>query len=167
MTGVPDKFFRREISHVFPHKLPTPGHYAVGNLFFSPVEADRLEHIETFTKLADGLGLRVLGWREVPTDGSILGPSSKSKEPKILQPFVVLREHYGEGEESKEGRFDEKRFERQLYVLRKHSTHTMKKTTKWFYICSLSSKNIVYKVCLSTFLWNRLSTDFLCEFRLL
>lgn len=148
MTGVPHKFLVREVSHIFKHKLPALGHYATGNLFFSPDTAARDEHVATFTRLAGELGLRVLGWREVPTDGSILGPSSKSKEPKILQPFVVLREHYGDGEESKEGRFDEKRFERQLYVLRKHATHTLA-AAKWFYICSLATHNLVYKGQLS------------------
>lgn len=126
MTGIPHKFFVRETSFIMPHKLPAPGHYAVGNIFFDPNDPEGTAANQTkFTEIADELGLRVLGWREVPTDGSILGPSSKSKEPKILQPFVVLREHYGDGEESKEGRWDEKRFERQLYVLRKHSTHTL------------------------------------------
>ena len=65
------------------------------------------------------------GWREVPTDGSILGPAASSKEPLILQPFVVLREHYGDGGVCQNGAFDQKQFERQLYVLRKHATHTM------------------------------------------
>ena len=149
MTGIPHAFFVRETSHIMTAKLPTPGHYAVGNLFFNPKdEAGTLENQNAFTHIADGLGLRVLRWREVPCDSSILGPSSSSKEPKILQPFVVMREHYGDGDESKEGRWDEKRFERQLYVLRKHSTHTLAHT-KWFYICSLSTKNIVYKGQLS------------------
>jgi len=126
MTGIPHAFFVRESGHVMTATLPEPGKYATGNLFFSPKDEELNREIQaTFTNMADGLGLRVLGWREVPCDGSILGPSSSSKEPKILQPFVVLRENYGDGDESKEGRWDEKRFERQLYVLRKHSTHTL------------------------------------------
>jgi glutamate synthase domain-containing protein 1 len=46
----------------------------------------------------------VLGWREVPTDGSILGPAASSTEPKGLQAFVVLLSHYGEDSEVKAAR---------------------------------------------------------------
>ncbi len=74
---------------------------------------------------AKDLGLRVLGWREVPADGTILGPAASSREPIILQPFIVLRNHFGDGNTSQNGTFDAHHFERQLYVLRKHATHRM------------------------------------------
>ncbi|EJD05779.1 NADPH-dependent glutamate synthase [Fomitiporia mediterranea MF3/22] len=145
MTGIPHQFFKREAERDLGCVLPEPGQYAVGNVFFKPndpVELQRQQSI--FSKLADELALRVLGWREVPTDGSILGPAASSKEPLILQPFVVLREHYGDGNVCQNGKFDQKQFERQLYVLRKHATHLIT-LAKWFYVCSLSTKNIVYK----------------------
>src|SRR3954451_14239079 len=93
MYAIPHKFFIRETPHFFLARLPSLGKYAVGNIFFHPKDfaAQKAE----FERIADKLGLRVLGWRDVPTDGSILGPASKSREPKILQPFVVLAEHYG------------------------------------------------------------------------
>ncbi len=123
MYAIPHKFFIRETPHCFLARLPSLGKYAVGNVFFNQKEyaAQQAE----FEKIADGLGLRVLGWREVPTDGSILGPSAKSREPKILQPFVVLKEHYGSGNHCEEGIFDENHFNRQLYVLRKYAGHTL------------------------------------------
>ena len=126
MTGIPHFFFKREAERDIGATLPEPGQYAVGNVFFKPndpVELQRQQSI--FSKLADELDLRVLGWREVPTDGSILGPAASSKEPLILQPFIVLREHYGDGNASQNGAFDSKRFERQLYILRKQATHMM------------------------------------------
>jgi glutamate synthase (NADPH/NADH) len=123
MTGIPHAFFVRESGHCFTAKLPSEGHYAVGNLFFSKTEYESQQ--ADFTQLAKTLGLRVLGWRDVPTDNTILGPASKSKEPRIMQPFVVLETHYGAGQESEEGAFDEKYFLRQLYVLRKQATHKM------------------------------------------
>jgi glutamate synthase (NADPH/NADH) len=74
---------------------------------------------KVFEQLSDTLGLKILGWRRVPVNSSIIGPAAKSKEPAAY-------------------------FERQLFVLSKHATHTL--TMKnWFYICSLSNKNIVYK----------------------
>ncbi|KAL5511690.1 GLT1 [Sanghuangporus vaninii] len=145
MTGIPHEFFKREAERDLGSALPTPGQYAVGNVFFKPNDPVELQKQQSiFSKLADDLGLRVLGWRHVPTDGSILGPAASSKEPLILQPFVVLREHYGDGNISQNGKFDQKQFERQLYVLRKHATHIIT-LAKWFYVCSLSTKNIVYK----------------------
>ena len=126
MTGIPHVFFKREAEREIGCELPEPGQYAVGNVFFKPNDPVGLQRQQAiFSKLADQHGLRVLGWREVPTDGSILGPAAASKEPAILQPFVVLRSSYGDGNVSRGGQFDAKSFERQLYVLRKHATHTM------------------------------------------
>lgn len=126
MTGIPHEFFKREAETDLGCLLPEPGKYAVGNVFFNPHDMEQLQAQQaTFTKIARDLGLRVLGWRQVPTDGTILGPASKSKEPVVYQPFVVLRSNYGDGNRSQEGSFDMKHFERQLYVLRKHAAHTM------------------------------------------
>jgi glutamate synthase (NADPH/NADH) len=131
MTGIPDNFFRIETKRDLKFDLPPEGQYAVGNLF---MKADYLdESKQVFEQLAQGLDLKVLGWRDVPHDSTILGPAAKSKEPAILQPFVVANKE-----------MDERQFERQLYVLRKHATHTIT-MKKWFYVCSLSNKNIVYK----------------------
>lgn len=123
MYAIPHKFFLRETPHFFIPRLPALGQYAVGNIFFSLTAFQSQK--KTFEEIADSLGLRVLGWREVPTDGTILGPSSKSREPKILQPFVVLKEQYGEGNHSEDGPFDPMMFNRQLYVLRKHASHVL------------------------------------------
>lgn len=126
MSGIPHEFFKAEAERLSIASLPENGQYAVGNIFFNPTDtAEQEKHKTIFTNIAADLGLRVLGWRRVPTDGSILGPAASSREPAIFQPFVVMQSHYGEGNTSAEGEFDEKRFERQLYVLRKHTTHTM------------------------------------------
>ncbi|GAA5979869.1 hypothetical protein JCM11641_007571, partial [Rhodosporidiobolus odoratus] len=157
MVGLPHGFFVREAQREIGVKLPQEGQYAAGNLFFrKPARPDWHNDDElkaqkkTVEKLADKLGLRVLGWRHVPTDGTILGPAALSREPIILQPFVVVKAFYGEDSKKCEenGEFEEKTFERQLYVLRKHATHTLKLETG-FYICSLSSKVITYKGQLS------------------
>lgn len=151
MTGMPDAFLRREVSIDFDFELPPVGEYACGNLFFhSHDDQARAEHIQIFERISDKLGLRVLGWREVPVDSSILGPASRSREPKTLQPFIVLGDYYGWTSKKSEnnGPFDEALFDRQLYVLRKHATHRIG-LSNWFYICSLSPSNIVYKGQLS------------------
>ena len=117
---------QREAEREIGCELPDAGQYAVGNVFFKandPVGLQRQQAV--FSKIAGELGLRVLGWREVPTDGTILGPAAASKEPSILQPFIVVRSSYGDGTTPRGGAFDPKYLERQLYVLRKHATHSM------------------------------------------
>ena len=144
MTGIPHAFFKREAERDLGSTLPEPGEYAVGNVFFKPNEPALLrKHQSVFSDIARDLGLRVLGWREVPADGSILGPAAGHTEPAIRQPFVVLRSHYGDGNASLGGQFDEKYFERQLYVLRKRATHNM-------FVISLSLCNAlssIYRTC--------------------
>lgn len=147
MTSIPHRFFVKNFERETGFKLPPQGQYAAGNLFFKPDTEILKESTETFEKIAEVLDLRVLGWREVPKDSSLLGPAALSREPMILQPFVVLRSAYGAGnapEITDPEQFDEKHFERQLYVLRKRATHTIG-LHNWFYLCSLSNKNIVYK----------------------
>jgi glutamate synthase (NADH) len=149
MSSIPHKFFQREFELDQGFKLPPQGQYAVGNIFFHINPQVRIDAQSAFETIAKSLGLKVLGWRDVPRDSAILGPAVRSKEPYILQPIVVLVEHYGTGNApASTATFDEKHFERQLYVLRKQSTHKIG-LHNWFYICSLSNKNIVYKGQLS------------------
>lgn len=151
MTSLPFKFFIKNFEREVGIKLPPPSQYAAGNLFFSPEPEKMEEQKRQLEDIAESLGLRVLGWREPPTDPSLLGPAALSRQPIILQPFVVLASAYGSGNEPETTdpeKFNMRHFERQLYVLRKRATHTIG-LHNWFYICSLSNKNIVYKGQLS------------------
>ena len=147
MTSIPHKFFVKAFGREEGIELPPQGQYAVGNLFFKPDEVVLGESRIQFVEAAESLGLRVLGWRRIPVDSSILGPAALSREPIIEQPFVVLQKAYGSGTTplpTHAETFDERYFERQLYVLRKTVSHEIG-LQKWFYVCSLSNKNIVYK----------------------
>jgi len=145
MTSIPHAFMKKEFEYEQNFQLPPIGQYAVGNIFFSQDPQVKAESQAIFEGIAKKLGLRVLGWRKVPRDTTILGPAALSKEPLILQPIVVLEDSYGNGNTPQTTNdFPEKHFERQLYVLRKQSTHKIG-LAKWFYICSLSNRNIVYK----------------------
>lgn len=151
MTSIPHKFFIKNFEREQGIQLPELGKYAVGNVFFKPEEEALKDTLAQFEDIADSLDLRVLGWREVPKDSTLLGPAASSREPIILQPFVVLKSVYGSGKELPadfDEKYNEQTFERQLYVLRKRATHVIG-LHNWFYICSLSNKNIVYKGQLS------------------
>ncbi|KAI3393363.1 hypothetical protein diail_4401 [Diaporthe ilicicola] len=147
MTSIPFKFFIKNFERDVGIKLPPPGQYAVGNLFFNPEPEKLQEQQRQLEDIAESLGLRILGWREPPTDPTLLGPAALSRQPVILQPFVVLASYYGSGnapEMTDPEKFDFRHLERQLFVLRKRATHSIG-LHNWFYICSLSNKNIVYK----------------------
>lgn len=151
MTSIPHKFFIKNFAREVGVDLPPLGQYAVGNLFFKPDPESMKESVASFEEIAVSLGLRVLGWREVPRDSTILGPAALSREPIIMQPFVVLKSAYGDGtkpENTNTESFDDRTFEIQLYVLRKRATHVIG-LANWFYLCSLSNRNIVYKGQLS------------------
>jgi glutamate synthase (NADPH/NADH) len=147
MTSIPHRFMVKNFEREQNIKLPPLGDYAVGNLFFKPDRQLLQETVATFEGIAGELNLRVIGWREVPRDSTLLGPAALSREPIILQPFVVQRSAYGDGKAPKASfaaEFDTRTFEKELYMLRKRATHGIG-LTNWFYICSLSNKNIVYK----------------------
>ncbi|KAF0453232.1 glutamate synthase [Gigaspora margarita] len=148
MTGIPHEFFHQETTRLGIN-LPPQGQYAVGNVFFKPEHAVTEECKQIFEQIAKSLNLKVLGWREVPKNDSILGPAAKSREPIILQPFVTLASYDPDASSnnplsSNDDNFDEAYFSRQLYILRKQTTHAIT-VKKWYYICSLSNKNIIYK----------------------
>ncbi|KAK6199318.1 glutamate synthase [Scheffersomyces amazonensis] len=145
LSSIPHKFLKREFKYHANVDLPNSGQYGTGNLFFKKDDAVFEKSKITFENIAQSLGLKVLGWRKVPHDSSILGPASLSREPYILQPAVILSELAGT--EISDEEFStkyQKDFEKKLFILRKLSSHTIG-LHNWFYICSLSNKTIVYK----------------------
>ncbi|KAI5961516.1 GLT1 [Candida margitis] len=145
LSSIPHKFLQREFQYHCNVTLPRKGQYGVGNLFFKKDDAVFDKSKKTFENIADSLDLKVLGWRKVPHDSSILGPASLSREPYILQPAVVLKETLGlDVDEDEFVAKYQQDFEKRLFILRKQSSHTIG-LHNWFYICSLSSKTIVYK----------------------
>lgn len=145
LSSIPHKFLKREFQYHCNVTLPRKGQYGVGNLFFKKDDVVFDKSKRTFEDIADSLDLKVLGWRKVPHDSSILGPASLSREPYILQPAVVLKEtlDLDIDEEEFVAKYQQE-FEKKLFILRKQASHTIG-LHNWFYICSLSSKTIVYK----------------------
>lgn len=88
LTQVPDAFLRAVVD--FP--LPPAGGYAPGLVFLPGAEdgpaavADAVAGIETIAAEED---LTVLGWREVPTDPSMIGPSARESMPTFRRLFVA------------------------------------------------------------------------------
>jgi glutamate synthase domain-containing protein 2/glutamate synthase domain-containing protein 1 len=126
-----EEFGRLEVS------LPEPGRYGVGSLF-GPRDSELAARCDDL--LASALahhGLEILGWREVPTDRSCLGELARASEPLVRQLVVV-----GDG-------LDGEPLERRLYLGRKRAERLVREQlgspADDFYVCSLSSRTVVYK----------------------
>lgn len=94
-----------------------------------------------FEEVAKKEGLKVLGWRQVPVNSQVVGRFAKVTQPRISQVFV-------EGKPGQTG--DE--LEREMFILRKlvekaKAAQLPADVSPDFYICTLSSRTIVYKVC--------------------
>ena len=145
LTGMPHDFCVKVAKQDLAVDLPAAGLYAAGNVFLPTDEDQRKACIAGVEKIIEEQGQKCLGWREVPvdTDGASIGPTARLSQPFILQLYIQAGEKDGAQVEGKD-------FERQLYVIRKRSTHMLRydKTLsqrKVFYICSLSPSIIIYK----------------------
>ncbi|XP_074360798.1 glutamate synthase 1 [NADH], chloroplastic-like [Apium graveolens] len=139
LVDLPHDFYK-EVAKDVGFELPPPEKYAVGMFFLPTSESRREQSKNVFTKVAESLGHTVLGWRRVPTDNSKLGQSAVQTEPVIEQVFLTPTPK------------SEADFEQQLYKLRRVSMVAIRAalnlqhgSMKDFYICSLSSRTIVYK----------------------
>lgn len=139
LVALPHEFYS-EVAKDAGFELPPPGEYAVGMMFLPTSESRRQESKNVFSKVAESLGHAVLGWRSVPTDNSGLGRSALLTEPVLEQVFLTR---------STRSKVD---LERQMYILRRLSMVAIRAAlnlehggARDFYICSLSSRTIVYK----------------------
>ena len=117
--------------------VPEKGKYGTG-LVFLPKDPVRQQAIlSIMIKEIEREGLQLMHLRNVPTNPSCLGEAALSTEPDIKQMFIT-------------GVTDDKlaTFERTLYIIRKKIERRVNDSD--FYVCSLSSKNIIYKGMLSS-----------------
>ena len=138
-TGVPDELIRESVKDQ-AIEVPEYGHYAVGNVFFSKDGLIRMECKQKFEEICNRFQLEVLGYRKVPVDpkGANIGPTAVSREPIIEQAIVTYQT------EGIEKPMTLKDFERTCFVVAKIAQNRIS-YDKGFYICSLSTRLIVYK----------------------
>ena len=134
---IPHRFFA-EAAAESGVRLPAGGGYGVGMLFLPTAPEDRLACEEIVAAVARREGLPVLGWRDVPTDPSLLGETARRSQPAIRQ--VFLGRPYG---------LDTLDYERRLYICRRQIEEEVKRSVipsrGDVYIPSMSSRTIVYK----------------------
>jgi glutamate synthase (NADPH/NADH) large chain len=137
LVQLPHAFFLRECAKLGV-TLPEPGEYAIGQCFLPKDKRTHVGARHVFRRALDELELDVLGWREVPTDRSTLGATAISGEP-VVQQVIVRRPVSCRTQDG---------FERRLFVARKYGTRMVRESvqgTGAFYLCSLSSRTVVYK----------------------
>ena len=117
--------------------VPEKGHYGTG-LVFLPKDVKAQEQIlSVMIEEIEREGLQLMHVRTVPTNPEVLGKAAREVEPEIRQIFVT-----GATEEQAAT------LDRILYKVRKRIENRI--SNKDFYICSLSSKNIIYKGMLTS-----------------
>ena len=140
LSGLPDKLLRKVASEELGVTLPASGEYGVGNIFLPNDPAERQHCMTLFEREINDAGQIFLGWRELPVhpDGAGIGHAARAAMPTFAQLFIGASGVVGDA------------FERKLYLIRKHTTHQLRGDTslverKLFYVCSLSTKVIIYK----------------------
>ena len=141
LTALPHEFLKRVAAEDLEVDLPRPGRFAAGIVFLPTHDTERRVCKETVERIIAEQGQNLVGWRRVPvnSEGADIGPSARAVEPVVEQLFIAAAEG-----------LDSEAFERQLYVIRKRSSHQLRihsglEQAKMFYICSLSMKVIIYK----------------------
>lgn len=142
-------------------RLPEPGGYAVGMMFLARKDDERRQAQRLVERaIAAQEELRLLGWRRVPVDAAkALGQGpAKHNAPSVWQFFVT---HTEDGGGLQPTSTNPAEFERKLYILTKEIEKLGKRTTEdgpdtgsppqdgagtfKGYLCSLSSRTVVYK----------------------
>jgi len=136
LLQIPHEMFAEEAPRL-GSDLSQPGQYGVAMLFL-PQDGEVRRGCEEILAAAIGEGgLRVLGWRDVPTDNRCLGAIARASEPVVRQLFI-----------GGEGLADEP-LERRLFVVRKRAEHRVRAgfgpKAADFYAASMSCRTIVYK----------------------
>ena len=130
LTQISHKFFAKAAA-ACGISLGKEREYGIGMFFFPQDELHRNQAKKLFEIICKKEGLPFLGWREVPVCPEVLGHKARACMPSIWQGFVGKPHRLAVGID----------FDRRLYVVRRVFEQSNQET----YVCSLSSRTIVYK----------------------
>ncbi|HEY4328093.1 MAG TPA: glutamate synthase central domain-containing protein, partial [Phycisphaerae bacterium] len=139
LTALPHDFLVKIAKRDSNITLPPAGKYGAGIVFLPTDNEQRSVCEAALLKAIADQGQVFLGWRNVPTDNSTIGHSAKRIEPLMKMLFI------GAGPNTS----DIEALERRLYIIRKRVTFECRamdmSESNYFYICSLSTKVLIYK----------------------
>ncbi len=138
LFAMPHEFFTK-IATENSITLPNSGDYAVGQFFLPKASDKKAALCKSIRNEMQADGYQILMTRDVPFNFDNCGPGAQAIMPSFVQ-FIISKPT-----DSKSGRD----FEDRLYRLRRKLEKTF--ATSEMFICSLSSKTIVYKGMLHAF----------------
>jgi glutamate synthase (NADPH/NADH) large chain len=144
MVGLPQEFFKKRVERA--GHTPYKNNLAIGMIFLPRTDLNAQEHCRTIIESEiRSFGYKIYGWRRVPVDISIVGDKGLDTRPEIEQ--IMIGNNSG---------LDDDAFERDLYLIRRRIESAARAAQiNNLYICSLSTRSIVYK---GLFLAEQLST---------
>ena len=127
---IPQDFFRDHVREFSAARSPQVGRIAVGMVFLPRTDLGAQERCRTIVETEIlRFGHRILGWRQVPVDISVIGEKANATRPEIEQILI------GRGDP----KLDNREFEKQLYILRRRMEKAaIADNIGEFYVCSLS-----------------------------
>ncbi|MBI5700340.1 glutamate synthase large subunit [Candidatus Saganbacteria bacterium] len=147
LLQIPHDFLVHECSKL-KIDLPQSGSYGTGTIFFPKDKKDREFCKDVFKKAIEAAGQKLLGYRDVPLDNSVIGETAKLTEPVIEQIFIGKGPSTSLGVNS-DAENEQLDFGRKLYVIRKEVETTIRNSSTkqklFFYITNISSRTMLYK----------------------
>ena len=132
LTAIPWELFQEDFAQR-GKEFTSANNIAVGMIFLPQDQEAAQKARATVEEVAAEEKLIVLGWRVVPVQPDLLGVQARENQPQIEQ--VLLASVDKSGDE----------LERQLYITRRRISKVATNISEEFYVCSLSSRTIVYK----------------------
>ena len=132
---IPQDFFRDHVTRT-GHTVADEETLCVGMVFLPKSDLGAQETCRTIVESEIlGAGYYIFGWRQVPVDIAVIGEKANATRPEIEQIMIANRRGLS-GDE----------LERDLYLVRRRiEKRVLDEHINDFYICSLSSRSIIYK----------------------
>ena len=131
LTAIPWELLAQDNSHGID--FANVSSMAVGMIFL-PQDSEAAQSAKNaFEQIAAEEKLTVLGWRVVPVRPEVLGVQARENQPRIEQVIISCADKSGD------------ELERELYIASKRIMQAGKRISEDFYVCSFSSRTIVYK----------------------
>ncbi|MFC5738972.1 glutamate synthase large subunit [Sinirhodobacter huangdaonensis] len=132
---IPAPFFYDQIRRT-GHEPDMEKKVAVGQIFLPRIDFGAQERCRTIVESEVlRMGHYIYGWRHVPVNTEVLGEKANATRPEIEQILIRCEKD-----------IDDETFERELYVIRRRiEKAAIAAQISGLYICSLSTRSIIYK----------------------
>ena len=132
LLKIPYGFFEKILAAKNAKNAKVEDDFGIAMIFGGEGEEKNIE------KVVKDEECKVLGWRDVPTNPDAIGHDARAVMPRIRQLFIAAKN--AKNAKESVGKEDSA-FERKLYIIRRQ----IEKATKSVYVCSCSSRTVVYK----------------------